>query len=309
MSLELRAPTLDEVAALTSFANRVSDELYGEQEETEDTVRQWLTAPEIDPETDARIALSGGQIRGYADLTAHPDPRYWADLRVPLSESDDVRTAIFVWLEARARERAEGKQNALLRFFGWSVDEPEKRLLERSGYRLIRHSYRMRIDFEDESPEPQWPVGIQVRKVTDADLEAVYETHQETFEDSWEHTRDSREEWEHWLRSEGFDPTLWFLAEEDGEPAGVSLCRLLETEPGLGWVSVLGVRRPWRRRGLGRALLLHSFRELQGRGCHAVGLGVDAESLTGAHRLYEQAGMRVVRRGDIYEKELRAGTV
>jgi mycothiol synthase len=304
MSLELRAPTLDDVPALTALANRVSDEFYGEQEETEDTVRQWLTAPDVDPVTDARIALSGGQIRGYADLTAHPEPRYWADLRVPLSEGDDVRTKLFDWLEARTHDRAERKDGAVLRFFDWSVDEPEKQLLERSGYRLIRHSYRMRIDFEGESPEPEWPRGIRVHAVTDDDLDAVYETHQETFEDSWEHTRDTREEWEHWLRSEGFDPTLWFLADEDGEPAGVSLCRMLETEPGLGWVRVLGVRRPWRRRGLGRALLLHSFRELQGRGCHAVGLGVDAESLTGAHRLYEQAGMRVVRRGDIYERAL-----
>jgi mycothiol synthase len=305
MTVELRAPSLHDVTALTALVNRVSDEFYGEDDETEDTVRLWLTGPDLDPETDARIALSGGEIRGYADLGAHPEPRYWADLRVPLSETDDVRTALFDWLEARARERGEGKQDAVLRFFDWSVDEPEKVLLERSGYRLIRHSYRMRIDFEGESPPPpEWQTSLRVRTVTDADLDAVYETHQETFEDSWEHTRDSREEWEHWMRSEGFDPTLWFLAEENGEPAGVSLCRVLESEPGLGWVRVLGVRRPWRRRGLGRALLLHSFRELQRRGCRAVGLGVDAESLTGAIRLYEQAGMRVVRRGDIYERAL-----
>lgn len=304
MSIELRAPTLDDVEALTDFVNRVSDELFGEREETEDSVRLWLTAPDLDPATDARIAPTDTEIRGYADLGAHPEPRYWADLRVPLSESDDVRTALFEWLEARASERAQGKDDALLRFFSWAQDEPEKRLLERSGYRLIRHSYRMRVDFDGEPPEPEWPAGVEVRTVVDEDLEAVYETHQETFEDSWEHTRDSYEEWQHWLQSEGFDPGLWFLAEAGGEPAGVSLCRLYEAEPGLGWVSVLGVRRPWRRRGLGRALLLHSFHELRRRGCRAVGLGVDAESLTGANRLYENAGMRVVRRSDIYEKAL-----
>jgi mycothiol synthase len=304
VSIELRAPTLDDVEALTDFVNRVSDELFGEREETEDSVRLWLTAPDLDPATDARIALTDAEIRGYADLGAHPDPRYWADLRVPPSESDDVRTALFEWLEARASERAQGKDDALLRFFAWAQDEPEKRLLERSGYSLIRHSYRMRIDFDGEPPEPEWPTLVRVRAVSDEDLDAVYETHQETFEDSWEHKRDSYEEWEHWLRGEGFDPTLWFVAEEEGEPAGVSLCRLMDTEPGLGWVSVLGVRRPWRRRGLGRALLLHSFHELRRRGCRAVGLGVDAESLTGANRLYENAGMRVVRRSDIYEKGL-----
>jgi mycothiol synthase len=304
VSVELRSPRLDEVPAVTGLVNRVSDELFGEREETEESVRRWLTAPKLDPETDARIAVTDDEIRGYADLGAHPDPRYWADLRVPRSERDDVRTALFAWLEARARERGEGKDEALLRFFCWAQDEPEKRLLERSGYRLIRHSYRMRIDFDDEPPGPEWPDGTQVRTVRDEDMEAVYETHQETFEDSWEHTRDSFEEWRHWLHGEGFDPSLWFLAEDGGEPAGISLCRLFDVEPGLGWVSVLGVRRPWRRHGLGRALLLQSFHELRRRGCVAVGLGVDAESLTGANRLYENAGMRVVRRSDIYEKAL-----
>jgi hypothetical protein len=38
-----------------------------------------------------------------------------------------------------------------------------------------------------------------------------------------------------------------------------------------------------------------------------VGLGVDADSLTGATRLYEKAGMHVVRELATYEKELRAG--
>jgi mycothiol synthase len=34
---------------------------------------------------------------------------------------------------------------------------------------------------------------------------------------------------------------------------------------------------------------------------------VDASSLTGATRLYEKAGMRVLRQFDNYEKELRPG--
>ena len=43
------------------------------------------------------------------------------------------------------------------------------------------------------------------------------------------------------------------------------------------------------------------------RGRHAVGLGVDASSLTGATRLYERAGMRVVRQFNSYAKVLRPG--
>ena len=53
------------------------------------------------------------------------------------------------------------------------------------------------------------------------------------------------------------------------------------------------MRRPWRRRGLGLALLLHSFRDFAARGATRVGLGVDAENTTGAVGLYERAGMHV----------------
>jgi ribosomal protein S18 acetylase RimI-like enzyme len=71
-------------------------------------------------------------------------------------------------------------------------------------------------------------------------------------------------------------------------------------------VNVLGVRRPWRRRGLGRALLLQAFAEFRSRGRRGVGLGVDGLNTTGAVRLYEQVGMHVARRFDHYRKPLRA---
>jgi mycothiol synthase len=304
VSLDVRAPTLDDVEPLAELANRETEELYGEREESPESVRLWLTGPELDPATDARIAVVDGRIAGYADIDDRPEPKYWADLRVPPSEGAAARQALADWLERRFAERTAGKDGAVLRFFAWSGDEPVKRLLEQRGYRLIRHSYRMRIDFGGELPEPQWPDGITVRTTTDADTRTVYEAHQESFEDSWEHSRDPFEEWEHWLRREGFDPSLWFLAEAGGEAAGVALCKPHDAEPGLGWVSVLGVRRAWRRRGLGRALLLHAFHVFRQRGFSGVGLGVDAESLTGAVRLYENAGMRVVRHADIYEKLL-----
>jgi len=75
----------------------------------------------------------------------------------------------------------------------------------------------------------------------------------------------------------------------------------------MGWVMDLSVRRPWRKQGLGLALLQHSFVEYYNRGFRSVGLGVDASSLTGATRLYEKAGMHVQRKYDRYELELRAG--
>ena len=72
----------------------------------------------------------------------------------------------------------------------------------------------------------------------------------------------------------------------------------------MGFVGAIGVLRPWRRLGLGRALLLHAFVELYRRGERRIGLGVDAENATGATRLYESVGMRVAWQADTYERTL-----
>jgi mycothiol synthase len=300
MSIELRAPRLDELVELTDLINRDSHELYGEREESLESMRSWLTGPKLNPETDIRVAVVDGTFRGYVDVDPEPEPIYWADLRVPLSEPDDIRVALLDWVVRRARERG----GELLRFHAASDDQPIKRLLEARGLRVIRHFYRMRIELDHLPAEPRWPEGLVVRTATPDDAEAVYEAHQESFEDHWEHVRTPFQEWQHWLMREGYDPSLWFLVEDDGEIAGLSLCREQDGEKGAGWVSVLGVRERWRRKGLGRALLVHSFHEFRRRGFYAAALGVDAASLTGANRLYESAGMRVIRRSEVYEQEL-----
>ena len=104
--------------------------------------------------------------------------------------------------------------------------------------------------------------------------------------------------------TESFDPSLWFLAVDGDEIAGVTLCKTLAGE---GWIGVVGVRRPWRKRGLGLALLRHALAEYHRRGVRKVGLSVDAEGVTGALRLYRRAGMRVRESYAIYLKELRPG--
>ena len=80
-----------------------------------------------------------------------------------------------------------------------------------------------------------------------------------------------------------------------------------EEDSSFAWIDELGVLRPWRRKGIAGALLLQSFGEFHRRGRYKVGLGVDGDSLTGATRLYERAGMRVFQQRDAHEKVLRAG--
>ncbi len=163
----------------------------------------------------------------------------------------------------------------------------------------------MAIDLAGELPEPRLPDGLEVRTFAPGQERAVFDAVDEAFRDSWDHVPGVFEQWRHWaLEHEAFDPELWWLAYDGGEIAGACLCRPYESEPDMGWVASLAVRRPWRRRGLARALLLRSFHEFRRRGFARVGLGVDADSLTGANRLYESAGMQPIRRVDMYEKRL-----
>jgi GNAT superfamily N-acetyltransferase len=167
----------------------------------------------------------------------------------------------------------------------------------------------MAIELDSPPPEPRWPEGIAVRTFDRAaDEDIVFDVQNETFADMWEYTPPPREDWQGWMFDSQHDPTLWFVVTEGEEAAAIALCRPHETgDPDMGWVSVLGVRRPWRRRGLGLALLRHVFGEFHRRGRKRVGLGVDGSSPTGATQLYERAGMSVDRRWDVYEKESRAG--
>jgi ribosomal protein S18 acetylase RimI-like enzyme len=124
----------------------------------------------------------------------------------------------------------------------------------------------------------------------------VFETVVEVWLDASDPIEDTFDDWRHWTtKRENFDPSLWFLVFERDEIAGFSLCREDDADRNAGYVGTLGVRRPWRRRGLGEALLLHSFAAFRARGFTRATLGVDASSPTGATRLYERAGMTVYR--------------
>ncbi len=263
-------------------------------------LRNWLADPAPDS---AFVVLEDvvGALIAYADLTVHED-RAWLDLRFPRRAIGDAALdALLGW----AGERVHDLGLRVLRASVAGTSTLGEMLAVR-GFRLIRHSFEMRIDLEAPASDPEWPEGIAVRTLEPGDEHPVYEAVQEAFADHWEFTRRSYEAWAHFsLGAEDFDPSLSFLALEGEEIAGVSLCRPSRPgQPGVGYVRTLAVRRPWRWRGIGLALLLHSFEVLRRRGARAVALGVDAENTTGAVRLYARAGMYVEQRRDAYERRL-----
>lgn len=279
----LRPPNDDESGAIARLLSRYSPEPV-----TEERVRRGWSAPGGDRERESRVVVEDDEVVGFAAVHTE-DVHTWLELQGKGAEQ------LIDWAKPLARGR--------LYSGGWEANQEVREALLRRGFTLVRRSYRMAIELSGEVSDSRWPEAIGLRSFRAGDERAVYEAHMETFADSWEHVRQPFEEWAHWsLERPGFDPELWLLATAGEELAGIALCRVDDDDPSIGWVAILGVRRPWRRQGLGRALLCESFRRLAGRGCSRAVLGVDASSLTGANRLYENAGMHVVATFDIYQQ-------
>ena len=281
---------------------------------------EWTT-PMFNLATDTRVIFSAdGDLVGYADVWDTEEPHIqvhsWGRVH-PDYRGRGIGTSLLALEEERAREaiaKAPAEARVCLGQEVNSKDERVKALLQAHGFEVVRYFWRMEVALDGETPAPQWPDGISVRTFDpENDLLPVVNAVRDEFKDHWGFFDTPLEQelklWNHWITEDkDFDPTLWFLAMDGDQIAATALCRPKDTEdPGIGWVDVLGVGRPWRRRGLAVALLRHAFAEFAKRGKSKVGLGVDATSLTGANRVYERAGMHAARQTDAYEKELRPG--
>jgi ribosomal protein S18 acetylase RimI-like enzyme len=168
----------------------------------------------------------------------------------------------------------------------------------------------MRLDLTAPPPAPEWPEGVTHRTATSEDLVAVWQAQQAAFADLPTHVALDFDAWveDRVRRDPGHDPGLWFLAEAADRIVGVCLTRPTTPEGAdLGYVRDLGVLGPWRRRGIGMALLRTAFAAFRRRGLTGAALEVDDVSLDGAAALYRAAGMRIVHRTDVMEVTIPTG--
>lgn len=317
----LRSVTPADADAVTDLVNAFSQALFGINEMSPGEVAGFWQTPGLDRQNDLQVVVDAdGRLLGYSEALSWQDPPahpfIWIRVH-PQAAETEVPALLFDWAVQRCTE-ALARVPEGLRFsigtYTASGYEPMQRLFLSRGFKLIRHSFDMDIHISAPPPEPVWPAGIALRALdVDRDFARIYRAHEEAFADHYGHQDEDFEtgmaRLRHLLFNEDeFDPSLWFFAMDGDEIAAYAICRLSpdHAEPS-GWVSILGVRRKWRKRGLGLAMLHHAFGEFYRRGWRRAGLSVDASSLTGAVRLYERAGMHVARQFDRYEKELRAG--
>jgi len=318
----VRAGTLEDAEACLEIGNLWSQTIIGQDEliDVEDLRQDWIS-PGFDPAEDVLLVYApDNTLAGYMEAwaTAVPPVHPWLWGRVhPDYNGLGIGTAMLTWAEQRV-SRVLDDLDPDLRFaprVGVLHQATESQeLFKNMGYQHIRSAYTMLIEMDELAPSPVWPGGISLRPFDlERHLDAVYQADMEAFRDHFGFVEEPYEEGikrykHHLIEGESFDPSLWFIAWEADQVAGVCICRpTAYDDPEVGHVSILGVRRPWRKRGLGLAFLHHAFNEFYKRGKRKIDLGVDAENLTGALRLYEKAGMHIHKQMDMFEKEIRPG--
>jgi mycothiol synthase len=292
-----RPITRDDYEAVLALLNADEELMFAQPaRRTLADLDQWLGRCDLDADTWLLADEQGPLAVGWSD--AHGDVAVAAGAVHPRAKGRGLGPQLVDRSEAWTRARG------LRRLHQVSVGDPAAtRLYLARGYHEVRRFYEMAIELEDEPPAPSLPDGLELESLREEDARPFFDALEEAFADHWEHhPRQFEDWWPLYRASTNFDPTLWFLVRDGGEVAAVARCEA--NRNGGGYVGHLGVRRRWRGRGLGRALLRHAFRELWARGICRVTLGVDAASPTGATKLYESVGMTVEQEHVVYEKNV-----
>jgi len=317
----LRPFTLEDAQTVCNLFNACSQAIHGQDQfDLDDLINDW-TSPGMKLEEATRVLTNDqGEIIGYIEVwdisNPHVTKYVWGMLH-PNHWDENQYHDMLAWAEAYARERIpiapEGARVTMSQGAS-NKDMHRKKAMETYGFKIVRHFYRMEIELQDTPQPPNIPDRILIMPIdVKTELKSALVAMEDGFRDHWGFVErpidEVLEQWQHFLENDkDFDPSLWFLAKDGDQIAGICRCNPKTVEdPDMGWVNQLCVRKPWRRKGLGMALLLIAFNEFYRRSKQRAGLAVDAASLTNATRLYEKAGMQVTRQFDTYEMELRPG--
>ncbi len=312
----IRPVKLEDVEAVMRVSHAYADQYPGESKANAVRLLTFWQMPGTDLALDSRVVLNpAGQVVAYL-LVRHESNMRFDGMGVvhPVFQGLGIGRRLFAEGEQRAKltvEDVPADAKVYMRHTVNHADTAAANLLTDMGYQFIRFFVQMGIRFgPTPPPTPEWSPGITVRTVRpDEDLQPTYEAAMEAFRDHWDSRQFTFNEWLHFrVKRADFDPSLWLLAMDGEEIVGTALgYPNRDGDPKFGWISEVSVRRNWRKRGVGAALMNTAFGEFYRRGFTRVGLNVDGENPTGAKRLYERVGMAVVTQADTYEKVIREG--
>ncbi len=304
----VRAATPEDLPAILALCNACDLADIGAEETDLDWFENDWRRPRFDPSTDTwLVSAPDGSPAAYSQTWDEIeqlsfDSNGWV---LPEYRGRGLGTFLVRAVERRAGRDATGLPSGsapkIYQTFADGLTDAEA-LMHSFGYRQERTFQHMSVALEG-GIEVDVPEGFTIRAYRPGeDDRALHAAEAEAFADHWGDVPRSFQEWAgDWFGSKSFDPSLWLIGENDGQIAGLAFGIV---QAGRGWVSDLGVRPAWRRRGLGDALLRSMFALFAARGLTEVRLNVDSDNATGATHMYERAGMSEIYRWIIYAKVL-----
>ena len=221
-------------------------------------------------------------------------------------------TAMLAYNERYLREIACGHPVEIpKKYRAWATDSElgAQALFLAAAYQPVRHFITMIRPINLELPDASLPAGLEIRPVKEAHIRPIWDAMWEARRDHWGYVEPSEGDLERWTKGRLFPPDLWKVAWDGEQVAGMVLNRLdrdqnIKYERLRGYTQDVFVRRPWRRRGLARSLLVHSIQMFRDLDMEETALGVDTLNPSGALALYEGLGYREVKRHSYYFKEM-----
>jgi mycothiol synthase len=283
----------------------------------EDIAHTYRHLTNCDPYTAMLFAEIDGQVVGY-------NRAFWQVLDdgtrtyipfgyvVPVWRRKGLGAVMLQHAEARLRQIAATHSEPGERWFESSAADTETgniALLESQDYKPVRYGISMTRDLSEPLPEAPMPAGLEVRPATEAHFRPIQTALNEAFRDHWGHHEETFEDFMHWAEEPTFMPQLWKIGWAGEEVAGtvlnfVNAAENAEYGRQRGYTEAITVRRPWRKQGLAHALLVQSMQMFKDMGMTETALGVDAQNLSGALKLYQSVGYKEVKRHITFRKPL-----
>jgi mycothiol synthase len=170
---------------------------------------------------------------------------------------------------------------------------------ERLGLRRVRTGWTMARSLGEPIGVPPAPEGVTLRAYRrPEDNSNALAALNSAFADYYDSHPVSEAAWEREMAAPYTRPDLsWLALSGSGAAAGLAMCQVndgenLQTGRLEGWIEGIGVVPPFRRRGIGKALLSRCLRSLRSAGLHTALADVDSESPP-AVRLFQSAGFTV----------------
>lgn len=306
-------PSIFEVNNGSKVADRLDHDLH-----TLETIRHaYGTTRDHDPRKDMLIAEVGGKMVAYNRIFLERELDgsriYWHfGFVLPDWRGKGLGHAMIEWAEGHAREmdarqQGEGAVYASTEVHSNMAGRGE--LLVTEGYEPVRYEFNMETPDLAHIQDLPMPEGLEVRPAKPEHYRAIWEANVEAFRDHWGAGETAEEDFNSWISDPMNEPELWMVAWDGDQVAGSILNYVnheynARTGRKLGYTESISVRRPWRKKGLARALLARSMKMHKEMGMEQTALGVDTQNPSGALRLYESMGYKVVSQSTIYRKRL-----